>query len=145
LIFDELGFMRSFDRMPWPAHHKLKGSVLLLVLLAIAFGIWMQRHAHQKIVKNVLVSELSFDDWGSQYIELGYTVENKTNQEITLRLLAKVWDQDNIELASTLFDITVPARARQTRSKLLNRLSRSLKEGERPYQANITIYPKRSM
>lgn len=125
--------------------HKLKGSVLLLVLLAVAFGIWMQRRDHQKIVKGIVVSELSFDDWGLQYIELGYTVENKTDHQITLRLLAEVWDKDNLELASTLFEITVAAKTRQTRSKMLDRLSRSLKEGERPYQANITIYPKRSM
>jgi hypothetical protein len=56
-----------------------------------------------------------------------------------------IWDKENIELASTLFDITVPAHARQTRSKLFDRLTRSLKEGERPHRANITIYPKRSM
>ncbi len=137
--------MRSFDRMAWPVRHKLKGSVIILVLLAAAFGIWMQRRDHQKIVSNVIISELSFDDWGSQYIELGYTVENKTNKEITLRLLAEVWDKDNIELASTLFEITVPPRIRQARSKLFDKLSRSLKEGERPYLAKITIYPKRTM
>lgn len=131
--------------MTWPVRHKLKGSVLLLVLLAVAFGIWMQRRDHQKNVASVTISELSFDDWGSQYIELGYTVENKTDKEVSLRLLAEIWDKDNIELASTLFDITVPARTRQTRSKLLDRLSRSLKEGERPYRAHISIYPKRSM
>ncbi|MCB5271905.1 MAG: hypothetical protein LHW56_08680 [Candidatus Cloacimonetes bacterium] len=137
--------MRSFDRMPWPVRHKLKGSLVLLVLLAIAFGIWIQRRDHQKIVTGVAISELSFDDWESQYIELGYTVENKTDKEITVRLLAVIWDKENIELASTLFDITVPAHARQTRSKLFDRLTRSLKEGERPHRANITIYPKRSM
>lgn len=137
--------MRSFDRMPWPVRHKLKGSALLLVIVAIAFGIWIQRRDHQKIVKSITISELSFDDWGSQFIELGYTVENSTAKELTVRLLAVVSDQDDLEVASTLFDITVPARARQTRSKLLDRLSRSLKEGERPHRATITIYPKRSM
>lgn len=131
--------------MPWPVRHKLKGSIVLLALLAIAFGIWMQRRDHQKIVTGITISELSFDDWQSQYIELGYTVENMTNKEITVRLLAVIWDKDNLELASTLFDITVPARSRQTRSKLFDRLSRSLKEDERPFRANITIYPKRSM
>lgn len=131
--------------MTWPVRHKLKGSIILLVLLAVAFGIWMQRRDHQKTVASVTISELSFDDWGSQYIELGYTVENHTDSEVSLRLLAEVWDKDNIELASTLFDISVPARIRQTRSKLLDKLSRSLKEGERPYRADISIYPKRSM
>lgn len=137
--------MRSFDRMPWPVRHKLKGGVVILVLLAAAFGFWIQQRDHQRIVKNVTISELSFDDWGTQYIELGYTVENKTNKDISVRLLAVISDKDNIELGSTLFDITVPAQARQTRSKLFDRLSRSLKEGERPHNAKITIYPKRSM
>jgi hypothetical protein len=137
--------MRAIDRMQWPRRHKIKGSLLIIVLLGVAFGIWMQKRQHQNVVDSVVISELSFDDWGSQYIELGYTIENKTNQAIDLRLLAKVWDQNDIELASTLFSITLPANARQTRSKLLDRLNRSLREKERPYRASISIYPKRSM
>jgi len=137
--------MRSFDRMEWPKRYKLKGSVLLLAILAVVFGIWTQRRDHQKLEDSIVISELSFDDWGSQYIELSYVVENKTDQEINVRLLAKIWDAEDIEIASTLFDITVPPRIRQSRSKLFDRLNRSLKEGERPYRANIVIYPKRTM
>ncbi len=137
--------MRKFDRMEWPRRYKLKGSILLLAIVAVAFGIWLQKREHQKLADSIVISELSFYDWGSQYIELGYLVENKTDREIDVRLLAKIWDAEDNELASSLFDITVPPKIRQSRSKLFDRLERSLRENERPYRAQILIYPKRSM
>ncbi len=137
--------MRSFDRMEWPKRYKLKGSVLLLAIIAIIFGIWVQRRDHQKLTDKLIISELSFDDWGSQYIEMGYVVQNLSDEEIEVRLLARIWDEEDIEITSTLFSITVPPNIRQSRSKLFDRLNRSLREGERPYRASIVIYPKRTM
>nr|MDK2850840.1 hypothetical protein [Candidatus Cloacimonadota bacterium] len=131
--------------MEWPKRYKLKGSVLLLAIIAVIFGIWLQRRDHQNLTDKIIISELSFNDWGSQYIELGYVVENTSDEEVELHLLAKIWDEQDIEIASSLFSITVPPHIRQSRSKLFDRLNRSLKEGERPYRANIVIYPKRTM
>jgi hypothetical protein len=131
--------------MEWPKRYKLKGSVLLLAIIAIIFGIWVQRRDHQKLTDKLIISELSFDDWGSQYIEMGYVVQNLSDEEIEVRLLARIWDEEDIEITSTLFSITVPPNIRQSRSKLFDRLNRSLREGERPYRASIVIYPKRTM
>jgi hypothetical protein len=132
--------MRSFDRMEWPRRYQLKGSVLLLLVLGIIIGIVIHEWQNKAIAKSIVISELSFNDWGNQYIELGYTIENKTDKALKLKLLAKVWDQDEIELASALFEIEVAPKTRQTRSKMLDRLHRSLKDGERPGRANITLY-----
>lgn len=137
--------MRSFDRMEWPRRYKLKGSVLLLVIAAMVISfLWMQR-SNQAMANKVQISEISFDNWGTQFIEVGYTIENKTDKVLDLYLLAKVWDEDEIELASALFMVEIPPRTRQTRSKLFDSLNRSLKEGERPYRAGIMPYPKRKM
>lgn len=135
--------MRALERMEWPQKHKIKGSVLLIALIAVGFGIWMQKRQNQNLVNHVEISELSFNDWGSQYIELGYTIENKTDSTLNLYLLAIIYDQDDVELASTLFAITLPPHVRQTRSKLLDSLNRSLHAGERPHRATLSIYPKR--
>lgn len=137
--------MRKFDRMEWPRRYKLKGSVLALVALAIAFGFWLQMSANQKLQKEIEISELNFDRWGSQYIELSFTIENKSNQDKKVMLLAKVWDKDEEELASALFEVKLKAKTRHNRSKLFDRLNRSLKEGEKPFGASVSVYPRRSL
>lgn len=137
--------MARFDRMEWPRKFKLKGSVLLLVMLAIAFGFLLQRREHSNIAKNIEITDLNFDEWGTQHIQISYTIENKSKKELSVRLLAKVWDADDEELSSVLFDVEVPPMTRQNRSKLFDRLNRVLKEGEAPQRANIVIYPKKRM
>ncbi|MDD3524889.1 MAG: hypothetical protein RBQ67_02435 [Candidatus Cloacimonadaceae bacterium] len=137
--------MRQFDRMEWPRRYALKSSMLMVVIVVIILSfLWHQRR-NQDLSRLVEITEISFDNWGSQFIEIGYTIENKTDKELELYLLAKVWDAEEIEIASTLFSITIPPHARQTRSKLLDKLERSLKEGERPHRAGIMPYPKRKM
>ncbi len=137
--------MRQFDRMEWPRRYALKSSMLMVVIVVIILSfLWHQRR-NQDLSRLVEITEISFDNWGSQFIEIGYTIENKTDKELELYLLAKVWDAEEIEIASTLFSITIPPHARQTRSKLLDKLERSLKEGERPHRAGIMPYPKRRM
>lgn len=132
--------MRSFDRMDWPRRYKLKGTVLLLIVLGVVLGVLIQQRQNRALADSIVISELSFNSWGSQFIELGYDIENKTDKPLKLRLLAKVWDAAEIELTSALFEVEVPARTRQTRSKMLDRLNRSLKEGEAPKRANISLY-----
>ncbi|HPF09674.1 MAG: hypothetical protein PHU99_08195 [Candidatus Cloacimonetes bacterium] len=132
--------MRAFDRMEWPRKFKLKGSVLLLIVIGVILGLLIQQCQNKRIADSVEISDLSFNAWGNQYIELGYDIENKGNKPLKLKLLAKVWDQQEIELASALFEVEVPAKTRQTRSKMLDRLHRSLKEGERPGRAHISLY-----
>jgi hypothetical protein len=137
--------MRNIDRMEWPRRYKLKGSILLVIIVSIIISfLWHQRR-NQELARRVEISEISFDNWGSQFIELGYTIENKTDEQLEIYLLAKVWDSRDIELASALFMVEIPPRARQTRSKMLDKLDRSLKEGERPGRAGIMVYPKRKM
>ena len=135
--------MRSIDRMEWPRRFKLKGSVLILVLLGVAFGIFVHRQSQSRIAASIEISEVSFDDWGNQYIELGYTIENKTDKTMKVNLLAKVWDAQGVEIASALFDIELDPRIRQTRSKLLDRLNRSLRDGEAPHRAQISLYTRK--
>jgi hypothetical protein len=131
--------------MEWPRRYALKSSMLMVVIVVIILSfLWHQRR-NQDLSRLVEITEISFDNWGSQFIEIGYTIENKTDKELELYLLAKVWDAEEIEIASTLFSITIPPHARQTRSKLLDKLERSLKEGERPHRAGIMPYPKRKM
>lgn len=135
--------MYKFDRMEWPKRYKLKGSVVILVILGIFIGVLIHQQNNKRLQESIVISDISFDDWGSQYIELGYTIENKSSKPQQITLLAKVWDAEGEELASALFGVDIPAQIRQNRSKLLDKLFRSLKENERPYRAQITLYQRR--
>lgn len=136
--------MRKYDRMEWPKRYKIKSSVLLLAILGMVLGLIMHHKQNQALARNIVISDLSFSSWGSQFIELSYRIENKDTKPQKIKLLAEVWDSAGSELASSLFEIEIPRQSVQNRSKMLDRLQRSLKEGEIPGRANIRLYLRKA-
>lgn len=136
--------MRKIDRMEWPKRYKLKGSVVILVILGMMLGLAIHHRQNKALAEKIEIRDLSFAAWGSQYIELAYSIENKDTKPQKIKLLAQVWDSEGIELASSLYEIEIPAQTVQNRSKMLDRLQRSLKEGEIPGRANISLYLRKA-
>ena len=134
--------MPIVERLEFPRKYKLKSTVLIIALVFAIFGIWLTRHHQQSLNRNIIISEISFADFGSQYIELSYVVENRSHKEQQVNFLARVWDKDGVELASSLYPITLQPQSKHVRSKMLDRLNRSLKEGERPYRAEVSLFQK---
>jgi len=134
--------MPIVERLEFPRKYKLKSTVLLIALVCAIFGIWLRNHHQQVLNRDIVISEISFSDFGSQYIELSYRLQNLSRNEQNINLLARVWDKEGNELASALFPITVQPSSQSMRSKMLDRLNRTLKEGERPYRAEISLYQK---
>jgi len=134
--------MPKIERLEFPKKYKLKSFVVIMMLVAALFGLWLKKQGQQRIIRQIVISEVSFSDYGSQFVELSYMVENKSNKEQELSFLAKVWSKDNEELASALYPVTLPPRSKMLRSKMLDRLSRSLGEGEKPYRAEVSLYLK---
>lgn len=129
--------------MEFPRRYKLKESAIVIIIIAAILGIWIQRHSLQKQAEQVKISEVRISNFGSQFIELEYKLANLSKQDRKLNLMARVWDSDSLEIASALFSVDVPAASSAKRSKLLDRLNRSLKEGERPYRAEISLYNRK--
>jgi len=75
--------------------------------------------------------------------KLEYSLANTGKQDREISLMARVWDADGQELASALFGVTVSANSKAKRSKLLDRLNRTMREGEKPYKAEISLYTKK--
>jgi len=134
--------MPIVERLEFPRKYKLKSTVLLIALACAIFGIWLRNHHQQVLNRDIVISEISFSDFGSQYIELSYHLQNLSRKEQNINLLARVWDKEGNELASALFPITVQPSSQSMRHKMLDRLNRTLKEGERPYRAEISLYQK---
>ncbi len=132
--------MPIVDRMDFPRRYKLKASVIVVILLMAIFGIWLQKRSVQKMAGQIKISEVKITNFGSQFIELEYRLANEGKQDREISLMARVWDSDSLEIASALFSVEVPAASNAKRSKLLDRLNRSLKEGERPHKAEISLY-----
>ncbi|PKN72816.1 MAG: hypothetical protein CVU50_05700 [Candidatus Cloacimonetes bacterium HGW-Cloacimonetes-3] len=135
--------MPIVDRMEFPRRYKLKETVLILVIVAAFVGIWIQRSSIKKVSKQIEISSVSISRFGSGFIELDYNIANKSPKEQNIRLLARVWDAQGEEIASALFDITLQPNNLSQRTKMIDKLNRSLKEGERPYKAEISLYEKR--
>jgi ABC-type phosphate/phosphonate transport system permease subunit len=142
-LLSEVYAMPIVDRMEFPRRYKLKETVLILVIVAAFVGIWIQRSSIKKVSKQIEISSVSISRFGSGFIELDYNIANKSPKEQNIRLLARVWDAQGEEIASALFDITLQPNNLSQRTKMIDKLNRSLKEGERPYKAEISLYEKR--
>lgn len=135
--------MPIVDRMEFPRKYKLKEYMIILVLVAAFVGIMIQRQSIKRVREAIEISSVSVARFGTQYIELDYSIVNKSKREQTVRLLAKVWDAQGEEITSALFDVTLQPTQTSQRSKMLDKLNRTLKEGEKPYKAEISLYEKR--
>ena len=69
-----------------------------------------------------------------------YTLANTGKRDQEIALIARVWDVEGEEIASSLFSVLVKANSKSKRTKMLDKLNRALKEGERPYKAEISLY-----
>lgn len=135
--------MPVIDRMEFPRKYKLKDSLLILALLAIGFGIWLNNSSQRKITEQVLISDVVIENSGSQFIELSYQVENRLSKVQELRILVRVYDTKGAELASAMYMAEFPAKSLQRYTKMLDKLNRSLEEGEIPARAEVSIYTRK--
>lgn len=135
--------MPIVDRMEFPRRYKLKEIVLVLIIVGSLFGIWLQRRSLNKLATDVVIDNVVVSRSGTQFIELEYMIANRSTVDREVTLLAKVQDKDGQELASSLFSINLPANSEGKRSKLLDKLNRTLKEGEVPGLAEISVYTRR--
>lgn len=135
--------MPVIDRMEFPRKYKLKDSLLILALLAIGFGIWLNNSSQRKITEQVLISDVVIENSGSQFIELSYQVQNKLEKDQQLRILARVYDTQGTELASAMYMADFPAKSSRRYTKMLDKLNRSLEEGEIPSRAEVSIYTRK--
>ncbi len=131
------------DRMEFPRRYKLKDSMIILVMLALLFGVWLNNNTQKRILRSVVISEISIVDYGTQHIEISYKVQNKLRKNLELRMLAKVYDAKGEELASAMYMMEIGALDTLSYSKIFDTLNRALAEGEAPARALVRIYPRK--
>jgi len=134
--------MHKVDRLEFPKRYKLKQVVLVVVIILVIWGIFIQRSGLKKTASEIQISDISISRYGTQFIELEYTLANTGKKDQEIALMAKVWDANGEELASALYSIKIKANSKGRRSKMLDKLNRALKEAERPYKAEISLYTR---
>lgn len=135
--------MPVVDRMEYPRKYPLANSLKLIVLLGIALGIWIHQYNQKQLRESVVLSDIRIVDYSSGHIELAYTAKNLRSRDQELRLLAKVWDDNGEEIASIMFMVNLKAGATQKRSKVIDKLTRPIREGETPHGAAIRVYERK--
>ncbi len=134
--------MPIVDRLPFPRKHKLKQSVVLVVILAALFGLWVRSCTRTKLQEKIIIHSVNIEEFGSNYVIISYEIENKDSKDRNVMLLAEISDQDEEEIASKLFEVSVKAKSKTRRSKTLDEVTRAIKDGERPYRATLRLYQR---
>ena len=132
--------MRVIDRLEFPKRYKPKQIILIIVVVLVILGIFIQRSGIRRNASKIQISDVSISNFGNQFIELEYTLANIGKRDQEIALIARVWDVEGEEIASSLFSVQVQANSKSKRTKMLDKLNRALKEGERPYKAEISLY-----
>jgi len=132
--------MRVIDRLEFPKRYKPKQIILIIVVVLVILGIFIQRSGIRRNASKIQISDVSISNFGNQFIELEYTLANTGKRDQEIALIARVWDVEGEEIASSLFSVQVKANSKSKRTKMLDKLNRALKEGERPYKAEISLY-----
>lgn len=132
--------MRVIDRFEFPKRYKPKQIILIIVVVLVILGIFIQRSGIRRNASKIQISDVSISNFGNQFIELEYTLANTGKRDQEIALIARVWDVEGEEIASSLFSVLVKANSKSKRTKMLDKLNRALKEGERPYKAEISLY-----
>lgn len=134
--------MPIVDRLPFPRKYKLKQGVVLLVLLAAIFGLWLRSQSRKALGERVIIHSVSIDRHDTQFVEISFEIENKGNQAQDVMLLARIFDPAGDEIASKLFQITLKPSWKGTRSHTLDKMTRPLRPGEKPYRATLELRPR---
>ena len=132
--------MRVIERFEFPKRYKPKQIILIIVVVLVILGIFIQRSGIRRNASKIQISDVSISNFGNQFIELEYTLANTGKRDQEIALIARVWDVEGEEIASSLFSVLVKANSKSKRTKMLDKLNRALKEGERPYKAEISLY-----
>ena len=135
--------MPFVERMEFPQKRPLKQALILIAIIAAAFGIWLQNRSQDSLVKNIIITNPQIIQITSSYLELSYEIESKLLSDKEIRLLCVVYDENGEEIASSVFMVNARAGTKQTRSRILDKLVRSPKEGETLQNIRIKIIKRK--
>ena len=131
--------MPIVDRLEYPKKYRLKGSLLLLVILVAIGGIVYLRLANAARAKRIVIHSVAFDEYDTNFIRVNYEIENKGKKTEEADLLVKVFDAAGIEIASIFFRTRIEAQTREFQGKYIDKLYRPLKDGEQPNRVTIEL------
>lgn len=134
--------MPIVDRLPFPRKYKLHQGVVLLVLLAALFGLWLRSNARKSLSERVIIHSIAIERYDTQFVEISFEIENKGNNSQDVMLLARISDPAGAEIASKLFQITLKPASKGIRSHTLDKMTRPLRPGEKPYKATLELRPR---
>ncbi len=131
--------MPIVQRLEFPKRYKLKDTMILMVILAGIFGIVFTSQNNKARLQRVIIHGVSFDEYDQQSIRLGYDIENKGANNEQVAILALIYDDKDLEIASIMFLADIKAHSRVYQTKIIDKLNRPLMEGEKPHRATLEI------
>lgn len=131
--------MPIVDRLEYPKKYKLKDTMLLIAIAAAILGILYTRCANKARSERIIIHSIGIEEFDRNFIRLGYEIENQGRGTERVYLLAKVYDSRGGEIASIFFVDELRPQTREYHSKVIDKLTRPLREGEKPYRATLEL------
>ncbi len=129
--------MPIVDRLEHPKKYKLKGTLLIIiVVVALASLVWLKL-SNDARAKRIVIHSVGYSEYDRNYIHAHYEIENKGKKDEQVDLLIKVYDAEDEEIASILFRTKIKAKTKEFQGKYIDKLYRSLAEGEKPHRLSI--------
>lgn len=135
--------MPIVDRLEFPRRHKIKDTAILLILVAAILGFFVTRCNSKAQDRRIVIHRVWFEEISQNYVLLGFVIENKGSVTEKVNLVAKVFDKEGKQVASRLFQTTVPPGTKDVQTEPIEKWSRYLPEGEKPARASLEIHKRR--
>lgn len=129
--------MPIVDRLEYPKKYKLKGTLLILIVIAALASLLWLRLSMAARAKRIVVHSVGYGEFDRNFIHAHYEIENKGKKTEKVDLLIKVYDAENKEIASILFRTKIKAKTREFQGKYIDKLYRPLEDGEKPHRLTI--------
>jgi hypothetical protein len=131
------------ERIDFPKRYPVPSMIMLLVVVFAIAGVMINECSQKQLVSNVLISDVVIVEYTRVYLEVDYTVHNRSRFEQQPNLMLKVYDTKGELLASALFSIKIPAGKTRNLLKIIDKLDRPLDIGEKPGQVTLEVFPRK--
>lgn len=131
------------ERIDFPKRYPVPSMIMLGVIAFVFIGVMIHECTQKQLVNNIKISDVVITEYTRVYIEVQYTIQNTSRFEQAPNLMLKIYDTRGELLASSLFNVRIPAGKTWPLLKIIDKLIRPLDKGEKPGKVTLEVYPRK--
>lgn len=132
--------MAVFERMELKKRRPVPNWIKLVLLVMVLFGIYIRSCWKEKQVDQIQISNIEIGDFTNSTIDIHFSALNSYNVDLTKPIIIKVFLDQEVELASRLTSIDIPANSNKNYLKVLNRFIKPLNNLDEIKEVTVEVY-----